>query len=156
MNYFAYGSNMDVGQMASRCPGAVLVGRASLAEHEFRINTHGVATVIPAKGNEMHGVLWEIASAHEASLDRYEGVASGFYRKAIVRVRLAEDSEVEALCYIAGDSRSGHARPDYMERVLAAAEDNRLPIEYVVELRSRWEILRTVSKTARGKVGSSR
>ncbi|MEQ2007749.1 MAG: gamma-glutamylcyclotransferase family protein [Limisphaerales bacterium] len=138
MNYFAYGSNMDVDQMASRCPGAVLVGRALLPEQAFRINTHGVATVIPAKGSDVHGVLWKIAPAHEASLDRYEGVASGFYRKAMVRVRLAEGPEVEALCYIAGDDRPGRARPGYMERVQAAGENHRLPDDYILALRSRW------------------
>ena len=135
MNYFAYGSNMDVDQMGVRCPGALFVGRASLAEQEFRINTHGVATVIPANGSEVHGVLWEIAPAHEASLDRYEGVASGFYRKAMVRVRVAEGSEVEALIYIAGDHRPGRARPSYMERVLAVAARHSLPAGYVASLR---------------------
>ena len=126
---------MDLDQMAVRCPGALLVGRALLAEQEFRINTHGVATVIPAKGSAVYGVLWQISPADEVSLDRYEGVASGFYRKAMVRVRLAEGSEVEALIYIAGDHRPGRARPGYMERVLAVAARHSLPAGYVASLR---------------------
>jgi hypothetical protein len=36
--YFAYGSNMDEKQMASRCPGSQLVGRARLLAHSFLIN----------------------------------------------------------------------------------------------------------------------
>ena len=135
MNYFAYGSNMDVDQMAVRCPDAEIVGMATLSGHQFRINTHGVATVVPAKRSVVHGVLWEIAPAHEASLDRYEGVASGFYRKAMVRVRLAEGSEVKALIYIADDDRPGPARPGYMERVLAVAARHSLPAGYVASLR---------------------
>ena len=93
MNYFAYGSNMDVRQMAFRCPDAVILGSASLAAHAFLINTRGFATVIPAANQVVHGVLWEISPTDDESLDRYEGVASGFYRKDIARVRVKDGTE---------------------------------------------------------------
>lgn len=121
MNYFAYGSNMDVQQMAVRCPDAVVVGTACLPGHRFLINTHGVATVVPSQEEVVHGVLWEISKADEASLDRYEGVASGFYSKVITRVRFTDGNTADALIYVARDDRPGRARPGYLERVLAAA-----------------------------------
>lgn len=37
--YFAYGSNMDTGQMAHRCPGARKVGIALLNGYRFIINS---------------------------------------------------------------------------------------------------------------------
>ena len=138
MNYFAYGSNMDVRQMAIRCPDAVILGPASLPAHAFLINTRGFATVIPAPNQVVHGVLWEISPADKARLDRYEGVASGFYRKDIVRVRVKDGTETDALIYLASDARPGQARPGYMERILEAAEHCHLPETYIATLRERW------------------
>jgi len=134
MNYFAYGSNMDVPQMAVRCPDAVVVGTAYLPGHRFLINTHGVATVVPAQGEAVHGVLWEISKADEASLDRYEGVASGFYRKAITRVWCNGGNAADALIYIARDNKPGRARQGYLEGVLTAAGKHRLPTTYIAAL----------------------
>jgi len=134
MNYFAYGSNMDVQQMAVRCPDAVVVGTACLAGHRFLINTHGVATVVPSRRGAVHGVLWEISKADEVSLDRYEGVASGFYRKAITRVWFNDGNTADALVYVARDAKPGRARPGYLERVLAAAQHHRLPTTYATVL----------------------
>ena len=130
MKYFAYGSNMDVQQMAVRCPDAVVVGTACLPGHRFLINTHGVATVVPSQGESIHGVLWEISKADEASLDRYEGVAAGFYRKVITRVWLDDGNAADALIYIATDETPGAPRAGYMERVVAAAKSHRLSAKY--------------------------
>ena len=127
MKYFAYGSNMDVQQMAERCPDATVIGVAKLPGHEFLINTHGVATVIPAKRRAVHGVLWEISKRDESSLDRYEGVASGFYRKVMVRVQMKNGYKTEALIYFASDEQPGAPRPGYLERVVAAAQLHGLP-----------------------------
>ena len=135
MNYLAYGSNMDVRQMALRCPDAVILGSASLSAHAFLINTPGVATVIPASNQVVHGVLWEISPADEARLDRYEGVASEFYRKDIARVRATDGAETDALIYLASDVRPGQARTGYMERILEAAEYHHLPETYIAALR---------------------
>lgn len=131
MNYFAYGSNMDVQQMAERCPDAVVVRTACLPRHRFLINTHGVATVVPSQGKAVHGVLWEISKADEASLDNYEGVATGFYRKAITRVTLDDGDAADALIYVARDDQPGRARPGYLERVLEAARNHRLPLDHI-------------------------
>ncbi len=139
MKYFAYGSNMDVQQMAVRCPDAVAVGTACLPGHRFLINTHGVATVVPSQGEVVHGVLWEISKAHEASLDHYEGVAAGFYRKVITRVRLDDGNAADALIYVARDDKPGRARQGYLERVVAAAKRHRLAHEYIKALRSTSE-----------------
>ena len=138
MNYFAYGSNMDVRQMALRCPAAVILDSASLPAHAFLINTRGVATVIPAPNQVVHGVLWEISPADESNLDRYEGVASGLYRKDIARVRATDGTDKDALIYLASDVRPGQARSGYMEGVLEAAERGRLPETYIAALRDRW------------------
>lgn len=135
MQYFAYGSNMDVQKMAVRCLDAVVVGTACLPGHRFLINTRGVATVVPALGEVVHGVLWEISKADEASLDHYEGVATGFYRKVNARMQFDDGIATEALIYVARDDKPGRARPGYLERVVAAAKRHRLAHEYIKALR---------------------
>ena len=52
--YFAYGSNMNLGQMRFRCPDAEVVGNVRLEDYRLafrgRAPGNGVATVLPEKG----------------------------------------------------------------------------------------------------------
>ncbi len=48
--YFAYESNMHVGQMALRCPASRPLGRAWLDDWRFRINKRGTATIVREPG----------------------------------------------------------------------------------------------------------
>lgn len=134
--YFAYGSNMDSGQMGFRCPGSELIGTAKLAGYRFRINTRGVATVVPDENGEVLGLLWRISDSDEVSLDRYEGVGNGLYGKEMLEVEVSPGSPEEALVYIASDAGPGTSRSLYMEGIVAAAEEHGLPGEYVAGLRS--------------------
>ena len=53
--YFAYGSNMNLGQMRFRCPDAEVVGNVRLEDYRLafrgRAPGNGVATVLPEKGS---------------------------------------------------------------------------------------------------------
>lgn len=75
--YFAYGSNINLDQMAQRCPDAQVVGPVTLENYEllFRGNLRGagVATIAPREGSTVHGLLWNITPECERSLDYYEG-----------------------------------------------------------------------------------
>ena len=75
--YFAYGSNINLEQMAVRCPAAQVVGPAVLDGYEllFRGNRRGtgVATIEPLPGSQVHGLLWKLTPECERSLDVYEG-----------------------------------------------------------------------------------
>jgi gamma-glutamylcyclotransferase (GGCT)/AIG2-like uncharacterized protein YtfP len=95
MLYFAYGSNMDRGQMRSRCPGSVLLGAASLPG--WRLGFAGysegwggaVATIVPTSGGVgcVQGLLYYVGRDDLAALDACEG-HPGVYRRAIVDVLL--------------------------------------------------------------------
>ena len=59
--YLAYGSNMNLEQMAARCPGAKPLGTAVLHDYKlvFRGSRGGaVATVEPHKGGSVPVLLW--------------------------------------------------------------------------------------------------
>lgn len=136
--YFAYGSNMDTGQMAHRCPGARKVSIALLNGYRFIINSRGVASVVPDKEHIVKGVVWEISPKDVESLDLYEGIASGLYRKVYMQVVLWETIESElALVYIAKDEVPGKSREGYLDSIISAAKGHGLDEEYIAEL-NRW------------------
>src|SRR5258705_1324476 len=60
MLHFAYGSNMSRTLMRQRCPGATELGPARLEGHRFIITRAGYASVEPAPGQAVHGVLWRV------------------------------------------------------------------------------------------------
>ena len=75
--YFAYGSNMNLDQMAYRCPAASVVENVKLEGYRLtfcgRGKGSGVATILPEEGSQVEGVLWKITPECEKSLDFYEG-----------------------------------------------------------------------------------
>jgi gamma-glutamylcyclotransferase (GGCT)/AIG2-like uncharacterized protein YtfP len=87
MLYFAYGSNMNLQQMARRCPGAVALGPARLPG--WRLTERTFADIDRDHEAETWGVLWEITAAHLWALDRYEG-APALYTRRRVTVTLAD------------------------------------------------------------------
>lgn len=130
MLYFAYGSNMSRGPMRQRCPTARDAGRAILRGYRFAIMANGYASIVPAAGADVHGVLWTIGPRDLAALDDYEDVAGGLYRQAMLPV-LQDGKTVEALVYLGCEMREGRPRPGYIPLVVEAARDCGLPEDYV-------------------------
>jgi len=99
--YLAYGSNLNLEQMAYRCPYATVLGAAELSGYKllFRGDKNGaVATVEPTEDGSVPVLLWEITPRDEEALDRYEGYPH-FYRKETVTVPL-DGRPLEAMVYI--------------------------------------------------------
>lgn len=74
--YIAYGSNLNLEQMAGRCPSAKAVGRGEIKDYEllFRgCRESAVATVEPKKGASVPVLIWDIGPEDERNLDVYEG-----------------------------------------------------------------------------------
>ena len=74
--YLAYGSNLNLEQMANRCPTAKVVGASQINDHRllFRgAHAGAVATIEPFEGGNVPVLVWEITPTDEAALDRYEG-----------------------------------------------------------------------------------
>ncbi|MCV7280733.1 poly-gamma-glutamate hydrolase family protein [Mycolicibacterium flavescens] len=142
--YFAYGSNLNVTQMALRCPDAVDPRPAKLADHDWLINERGVATVEPFDGSEVHGVLWRLSDRDLAVLDSAEGVPVRYRRDRLV-VHTA-DGPAEAWVYIDHRVEPGPPRPGYLERIIDGAEHHGLPQRWVDFLR-RWDPAHWPSRT---------
>lgn len=134
--HFAYGSNMDADQMDKRCVDHVFVGPARLDEYRFFITARGYATVVPAVGGVVRGVLWRLSGDDERALDRYEGVAQGLYTRMRLSVTRVDNSRVEALVYVATSREPGTPKKGYLEQIVASAIARGLPREYIDQLKS--------------------
>ncbi|MFB1294973.1 poly-gamma-glutamate hydrolase family protein [Mycobacterium sp. pW049] len=135
-NYFAYGSNLCVQQMALRCPDATDPRRATLADHDWLINERGVATVEPFSGSEVHGVVWQVSDRDLATLDSAEGVPVR-YRRDEMTV-LTEAGPSTAWVYIDHRVEPGPPRPGYLERILDGAHHHGLPGRWI-QFLERWD-----------------
>lgn len=130
--YFAYGSNMNKDQMLLRCPKAEPIITHKLKDYKFRINSRGVATIVPELDSFVEGVLWGISKKCEKSLDRYEGVSRGIYRKEYIPLT----NGLFALVYIASDESRGVPRDSYLEGIIQTAISLSFSKSYVVYLRT--------------------
>jgi phage replication-related protein YjqB (UPF0714/DUF867 family) len=134
--YFAYGSNLCVQQMARRCPDAGDPRPATLADHDWLINERGVATVEPADGAVVHGVLWRVSDHDLTVLDSAEGVPVR-YRRDRLAVHTAAGPD-PAWVYIDPRVEPGPPRPGYLERIIDGARHHGLP-ERWLEFLHRWD-----------------
>jgi hypothetical protein len=107
--YIAYGSNLNLEQMARRCPTATVVGAAVM--RNWRLVFNGVATIERFKGGEVSVLVWELQPDDEAALDVYEGWPR-MYRKEMVRVRL-DGKQVYAMVYIMNHGRQSPPNRSY-------------------------------------------
>ena len=93
--YAAYGSNINLEQMAYRCPHSTVAGTAMLKGYELQFRHH--ATIEPNEESEVPVLLWELDSQDEKFLDRYEGEPK-YYRKENISLELNGET-VEAMVY---------------------------------------------------------
>ena len=134
--YISYGSNLDRSQMAYRCPTAQPMGVATLKDYRlvFQGKPYGAhANVIPAKGQEVPVVIWEIGARDEAALDIYEGVAGGYYTKEYMTIKLPTGEKREALIYIMAPHNFGTPHDSYLETIARGYGDFDLPINALNE-----------------------
>jgi phage replication-related protein YjqB (UPF0714/DUF867 family) len=134
--YFAYGSNLNVAQMAQRCPDALDPLPATLADHDWLINERGVATVERAEGAEVHGVLWRVSDSDLDVLDSAEGVPVRYRRDSLVVH--TEHGPHDAWVYIDHRVEPGAPRPGYLERVIDGARHHGLPQRWV-DFLHKWD-----------------
>ena len=123
---FAYGANMDIAAMARRCPRSKALGTARLMRHRLVATREGWLSVTRDAHSTVHGVLWDVALADVAALDRFEGVGEGLYAK-IAQAVVAEGGPKRALVYVGANIGPGVARADYLAAVIAAARHWSLP-----------------------------
>jgi hypothetical protein len=122
---FAYGSNLNLAQMARRCPAAVPLGRWRLAD--WRLVFRGVADCIPEPGAVCYGGVWRITPRCEHALDAYEGIGSGMYAKTYIPIKRTPQGETELLIYTMNSTGIMPPSESYYDVIKRGYRDFRMP-----------------------------
>lgn len=133
--YIAYGSNLCLDQMASRCPNSKPICKTWLNDYKLVFQGRPIgahANVIPAEGHRVPVAVWEITPLDEKALDRYEGVAGGYYTKEIEEVEINGEMH-EALIYIMTPSGYGIPADHYLDIIVEGYRDFNLEANYLNE-----------------------
>lgn len=104
--YLAYGSNLNLAQMRTRCPGAKLIGYADLPNHRLIFRGSGTGSYLSVDsvhGESVRCGVFSITPGDERSLDHYEGYPR-FYQKTNYNVTVhsfgsGEQKDVSAMIY---------------------------------------------------------
>ena len=124
--YLAYGSNLNLRQMAHRCPGAELLGYTYL-ENTRLIYSGSLSgyylSIEDAAGCRVHCGVFRITPRDERSLDRYEGYPN-FYGKVTYK----------SLPLYAMDGTQRPGSIDAMAYQLPCSSPAGLPIPYYIRI----------------------
>jgi hypothetical protein len=105
--YLAYGSNLNIDEMKSRCPFAIPVGASVIKDYRLIYKgTKQVSylTIEPCEGSIVPVGVYEITPMDEANLDFYEGIPT-LYNKHTIQISLYGE-EIEAIVYIMNQTYS--------------------------------------------------
>jgi gamma-glutamylcyclotransferase (GGCT)/AIG2-like uncharacterized protein YtfP len=143
MKYFAYGSNMKLAQMKSRCPEVNKIGNGRLNGYQICFPRRssswqgkGVAGVCEKAGSRVEGVVFELTNLDLTRLDGYEGVPESYLRKS-VPILMNDGREIIAETYVANPMEGAPFKPSkvYMGAVIEGAIENDLSRDYIEKLR---------------------
>ena len=140
--YAAYGSNLDPERMMIRAPHSPLRGSGWLVGWRLTFGGEDVSlegalgTVVEDPGHQVYVSLYDLTSTDEESLDKWEGVDIGLFRKLKVRVQTL-DGDVGAWIYVLDAYEGGLPSARYLGMLADAAEAGGAPDDYVKELRTR-------------------
>lgn len=110
--YLAYGSNLNVHQMALRCPWATVVGTAEIDGYRllFKGSKSGAyLTIEEAEGYKVPVAVWEVTAGDERYLDMYEGFPTFYYKKdfeiTCKKESTGRKAKIKAFAYIMDERR---------------------------------------------------
>lgn len=125
--YIAYGSNINLGQMAYRCPTAERVSTGFVENYELEFRR--VATIVPKQDSKVPVLLWELKPEDEKNLDRYEGFPH-MYRKETIPVKIGDET-VDGMVYIMNDGQISPPPESYYTGILKGYVDNGMDTSYL-------------------------
>ena len=82
MYYVSYGSNMNVEQMAYRCPNTKIYGNGKVKGWKLVFNYHADIIETGKESDSVPVVVWELDNKNdEKRLDRYEGYPTYYVKR---------------------------------------------------------------------------
>jgi gamma-glutamylcyclotransferase (GGCT)/AIG2-like uncharacterized protein YtfP len=107
MLYAAYGSNLNMEQMAYRCPGAKVVGTAMIPNYRLMFKgskTGSYLTIERERGCKVPVGIWEVSGDDIKALDRYEGFPTFYYKKSFI-LPCSDGKRHRVMAYIMHEDR---------------------------------------------------
>jgi AIG2-like family len=140
--YAAYGTNLDVRRMRERCPHSPSRGSGWL--QGWRLTFGGedlawggaLATVVEDPSSQVFVLLYDVPSWDEETLDTWESIDLGSFRKLRLRVQTL-DGETLAWLYVLDAYEGGLPSAHYLSVLADAAEHAGAPTDYLTDLRTR-------------------
>lgn len=132
MYYISYGSNMNIAQMAYRCPNTKIYGNAKIYGWKLVFNYHADIIETGNKDDFVPVVIWKLDNEMDKySLDRYEGYPSYYTKRKITAVMDKTGKEVKAMVYVMADRRKGIYPPsvEYFNGIKEGYIANRIDVE---------------------------
>ncbi len=126
--YIAYGSNLNLAQMARRCPNSKVIGIGELKDYQLTFRR--VATIEPQLGAVTPVGVWEITPADEKALDYYEGYPH-LYRKENIKVVMHDGTELESMVYIMNSGEPQMPYSGYYKVIEQGYNDVGLDVKYL-------------------------
>lgn len=125
--YIAYGSNINLEQMAYRCPRSKVVGTSEIKDYELEFR--GVATIVPNKGATVPVLIWELDERDLPVLNKYEGWPR-LYRQETMSFEL-NGREVEGMAYLMNYGELSPPIKQYYNTILQGYRENGLDEKYL-------------------------
>lgn len=141
--YIAYGSNLNLEQMARRCPTAETIKATYLQNYRlmFRGKGTAVATIEKHKGSKVPVLIWKIQPGDECNLDIYEGFPH-LYRKETLKV-IMDGRRTQAMTYIMNEDLHPYDTPScsYFDTIRQGYKDSGFDAKILRQavLDSVWE-----------------
>lgn len=125
--YIAYGSNINLEQMAFRCPYSRVVGVSEIKDHELEFR--GVATIIPKENASVPVLIWELDERDLPTLNRYEGYPR-LYRQEKMDFEL-DGKSYKGMAYLMNRGEISPPNQQYYNTILQGYRENGLDESYL-------------------------
>lgn len=125
--YIAYGSNINLEQMAYRCPHSKVVGTSEIKGYELEFR--GVATIVPKENASVPVLIWELDERDLPVLNRYEGWPR-LYRQEKMPFELNGKS-CTGMVYLMNRGTISPPSSQYYNMILQGYQENGLDESYL-------------------------
>ncbi len=120
--YITYGSNINLEQMAYRCPHPKVLGISEIKD--FELEFRGVATIVPKVNASVPVLIWELDERDLPILNRYEGWPR-LYRQEKMEFEL-NGKTFEGMAYLMNYGKIAPPSQEYYDTILQGYRENAL------------------------------
>ena len=127
MIYLAYGSNINLEQMAFRCPHSKVIGTAEIKDYELEFR--GVATIVPKEGATVPILVWDLDKRDLPSMNRYEGYPR-LYCQEILDFQV-DGKTKKGMAYLMNYGEKAVPSRRYYNTILQGYRENGLDVSFL-------------------------